>query len=113
MEPSIGRSVHYVAHGTPPRADGSQAFPSACRAATITEVGADGVVGLCVTNPTGLFFHPLIAGGCAYNEGGETPGSPDCPQPSTHGNPFRYCSCGWSEARPVGGTWHWPERVES
>jgi hypothetical protein len=75
---SIGRVVHYVSYGTP----GGE-FPSVCRAATVTEVDAEtpGVVGLCVMNPTGLFFHPLSDGGCAY------------------------------ALTPRGGTWHWPERT--
>jgi hypothetical protein len=30
---TVGRTVHYVSHGTPPRPDGSQAFAPACRAA--------------------------------------------------------------------------------
>lgn len=81
QKPSVGRVVHYVAHGTPIREDGTQAFPPACRAATITEVGALGLVGLCVQNPTGLFFHSLVAGGCGYN------------------------------SENAGGTWHWPERT--
>lgn len=70
--PSVGRVVHYVAYGTP-----KGEFPAGiCRAATITEVyfgpgtelpagvvvqlRGDGVclsVGLCVQNPTGLFFN--------------------------------------------------------
>jgi hypothetical protein len=24
-----------------------------------------------------------------------------CPNPETHGNPFRYCACGWSEPSPL------------
>jgi hypothetical protein len=88
QKPSVGRQVHYVPHGTPVREDGTQAYPSgACRTAVITEVpdnpapGAEGYAGLCVTNPTGLFFHPLSEGGVAYDE--------------AH----------------APGTWHWPERV--
>lgn len=89
MKASVGRIVHYVPWGSPVRPDGSQAFPSGqCRAATVTEVPEEGTaaynhecVGLCVTNPTGLFFHPLTNGGVPYSE----------------------------ECRP--GTWHWPERV--
>lgn len=54
--PSVGRAVHYVAYGTP----GGE-FPSGvCRAATVTEVDPDGAkddVGVCVMNPTGLFFN--------------------------------------------------------
>jgi hypothetical protein len=67
---SVGLSIHYVSHGTPVRADGSQAFPSVCRAGLITEVLEDRV-GLCVFNPTGIFFHPeSIGGGAAFDEGG-------------------------------------------
>lgn len=97
--PAVGRIVHYVSHGTPTRADGTQAFKSVCRAATITEVGAvsDGnlaqadiehwdeeyrhIVGLCVINPTGLFFHSIADGGSQYDPNG------------------------------AAGTWHWPERT--
>ncbi|HKO19807.1 MAG TPA: hypothetical protein VJU82_13060 [Acidobacteriaceae bacterium] len=35
---SVDRIVHYVSHGTPPRADGSEAYISECRAAIITAV---------------------------------------------------------------------------
>lgn len=76
--PTIGRFVHYVSRGS---LDGK--FPPTCRAATVTEVGEDGVVGLCVFNPGGIFFHQLSDGGCAYDDG---------PQ-------------------PAGGSWHWPERA--
>ncbi len=85
QQPSVGRIVHYVAHGSPIRPDGTQAYPSVCRAATITEVGpiSDGnlaqadiegwdeehrhVVGLCVINPTGLFFRSIADGGSQYD----------------------------------------------
>ncbi|MEU8555979.1 hypothetical protein AB0C80_18585 [Streptomyces anthocyanicus] len=92
--PSVGRIVHYVSHGTPPREDGSQAYPSVCRAAIITEVpkhleeepldgcpnGTQGqwLASLAVLNPTGSFFNE----GVSQDE-------------DTH----------------EGGTWHWPERV--
>jgi hypothetical protein len=77
--PTVGRIVHYVARGS---ADGR--FPKVCRAALVTEVAADeSTVGLCAINPTGLFFHPLSDGGCAYESDAEN-----------------------------GGTWHWPERAE-
>ncbi len=104
--PSVGRIVHYVSYGTP----GGE-YPKACRAAIVTEVGADSTVGLQVFNPTGIFMHSLADGGASYNAGGETPGSSDCPTKAAHGNPFRYCACGWAEATAGGGTWHWPERV--
>lgn len=91
QQPSVGRIAHYVSHGTPPRADGTQAYTSRCVAAIITDVGglpeieeqagreldSDApVAGLCVFNPAGLFFQHV-----AYDAGGGP------------------------------GTWHWPERV--
>lgn len=57
QQPSVGRVVHYVSRGS---ADG--AFPSVCRAAVVTEIepGLPGIdpdrVGLCVLNPSGMFF---------------------------------------------------------
>lgn len=94
QQPSVGRIVHYVSHGTPVRADGSQAFASQCRAAIITEVGDGNRVGLTAINPTGLFFHPLAAGGCDLDD-----------------RDNEIYTAG-TERRPYhGGTWHWPERV--
>jgi hypothetical protein len=57
-----------------------------CRAAIVTEVQADPhtSVGLCVLNPTGQFFNRAVP----YDETGGDPAS------------------------ALGGTWHWPERVE-
>lgn len=87
--PTVGRIVHYVSYGTPPRPDGAQTFPSTCRAAIVTEVndvptGPNGeyLVGLCVLNPTGMFFHSLADGGCEQYD-------------DEH----------------IGGSWHWPERT--
>ncbi len=69
MRQRIGDTVHYVSYGTP----GGE-FPSVCRAAKVTEIGEDHTYGLCVINPTGLFFHPLSSGGCAYDSAlGRTP----------------------------------------
>lgn len=117
--PSVGRIVHYVSYGTP----GGE-YTSQCRAAIITEVPladqartgelhaegealqARGTVGLAVLNPSGMFFNEAD-----YDDGAETPGAPACPNAAAHGNPFRYCACGWMEAAHKGGTWHWPERV--
>lgn len=60
--PFVGATVHYVARGS---ADG--VYPPICRAATITEVGQDGRVGLCAINPTGIFFRSLAEGGNDYS----------------------------------------------
>lgn len=95
QKPSVGRVVHYVAYGTP----GGEFPAGVCRAATITETygptssvegqtlhfderGVCTNVGLCVMNPTGLFFNR----GVPYDDGVMS---------GTH--------------KP--GTWHWPERV--
>lgn len=80
MKPSVGRIVHYVSYGTP----GGE-YHAECRAAVVTEVTGyfeqrGYVVGLCVMNPTGLFFNREME---------------------------------QSEEDHRGGTWHWPERVES
>jgi hypothetical protein len=114
QQPSIGRIVHYVSHGTPILSDGSQAFDSRCRTALVTEVDPENIthVGLCAINPTGFFFHSLADGGCYFDSAEETPGDPKCPIAVNHGNPFRYCQCGWIEGSYTGGTWHFPERVE-
>ena len=62
QKPSVGRIVHYQSYGTP----GGEYKPLP-RAAVITEVHSDTCVGLCILNPTGMFFtqsvnfsdHPL------------------------------------------------------
>jgi hypothetical protein len=56
LKPSVGRIVHYVAYGTP----GGEYKP-AHRAAIVTDVNSDGtVLGLCVLNPTGMFFNTTV-----------------------------------------------------
>ncbi len=81
QKPSIGRIVHYQAHGSP---DGTH--KSEPRPAIITRVGLEqdsetgagvNTVDLTVFNPTGLFFNV----NCKYSE------------------------------EPKGGTWRWPPRV--
>jgi hypothetical protein len=83
--PNVGASVHYVSRGS---LDGK--FPPTCRAATVTEVDPidPNRVGLCVINPSGLFFYPLADGGCVREQTGER---------TVEGKP----------APPTGGTWHW------
>lgn len=60
MKPSVARVVHYTSHGTPPQADGTQAYTSEPRAAIVTAVTSDTEVDLCVLNPTGLFFNQAV-----------------------------------------------------
>lgn len=82
MKPSVGRIVHYVSYGTP-RGE----YSSACRAAVITEFGGvsageDGEI-------VGLAV--LNPEGMFFNRDVVHAEHPDA---------------------HVGGTWHWPERVE-
>lgn len=58
--PSIGRVVHYVAYGSP-----NGEYAPEHRAAIITYVGRELDEGnfevcLCVLNPTGMFFSPIL-----------------------------------------------------
>lgn len=91
MKPTVGRIVHYVSYGTP-----AGEYKSECRAAVVTEVPEDvespQTLGLCVLNPTGMFFNrtvPYHEGDTGYDHAGiEVP-----------------------ERSYRGGSWHWPERV--
>lgn len=89
--PFITAPVHYVSHGTPPRPDGSQAYPSRCRAAIVTEVDGTDTVGLCVLNPGGVFFRQLSEGGAAADH--LPPADKIVPGERAEHHP---------------GTWHWP-----
>lgn len=60
MSPTIGRIVHYQAHGSP---DGTH--KPAPRAAIVTEVINDTCVSLCVLNPSGMFFNQS----CLFDDG--------------------------------------------
>lgn len=83
MQPTVGRIVHYVSHGSPILEDGTQKYKSVCRAAIVTGEPVPGfmdasITPLAVLNPEGMFFQ------ACYEDG------PD---------------------NPKGGTWHWPEKV--
>ncbi len=54
--PTIGRVVYYVAYGTP----GGEYKAGVERPAVITQVNADGTVGLFIMNPTGVFFNTSV-----------------------------------------------------
>jgi hypothetical protein len=63
--PSIGRVVHYHSYGTPK----GEYLPKPI-AAIITQVNDDGTVGLCIFNPTGLFFNTNVP----YDQSDTLPG---------------------------------------
>ncbi len=71
--PSIGAIVHYISYGTP----GGEYPQGIHRAAIITEIMSlpnvelSEVVGLCVLNPTGMFFNRSVP----YDETGQKPGT--------------------------------------
>jgi len=65
--PYVGKTIHYVAFGTP----GGEYTAGVHRAAVITQVDDDQWVSLCVLNPTGLFFNQR----CHYDRDGTVPGS--------------------------------------
>jgi hypothetical protein len=103
VRPTVGEMVHYVSYGTPPRADGSQTYSAACRAAVVTEVGQwvavetsvpdsfdrsegrpiqvverwwyDDAAALAVLNPTGVFFNGAAGVSCRYDEDGRDGGT--------------------------------------
>jgi hypothetical protein len=83
--PAIGEIVHYRSYGTPGGEYGAE-----CRAAIVTEHTGDPV---------------------DHHGGDGEHGDPHCPDRPYHGNPFRYCACGWTEPAYKGGTWHRPEQT--
>ena len=109
--PHVSGLVHYVSHGSPVRADGTQAYASVCRAAIVTEVtevevneqnpAGDGTyrqaVGLMVANPAGQFFNR----GVLYDPGTFT--GPE--REAAFGEPLPLVTC--DDLTFEGGTWHW------
>lgn len=85
--PTVGRIVHYAAYGTP----GGEFPAGVCRAAIVTEVSTESAdtegrfctLGLCVLNPSGIYFNRGVQQDRAAECDGSTP-----------------------------GTWHWPTRKE-
>lgn len=83
QKPSVGRIVHYMSHGS---ADG--VFESMCHAAIVTDVPADASdspVALAVFYTDGILFAQEVT----YDARGPVD----------------------EDGTPLGGTWHWPERV--
>ena len=103
-KPQVTDLVHYVSHGSPVRADGTQAYKSVCRAAIVTEVYPGQVTGdmpyaaLCVLNPTGQFFKEHVS----FHPG--TLASPE--RTASPGEPLPLITC--DDLTFEGGTWHWP-----
>jgi hypothetical protein len=78
----VNPSVGRIVHYVA-RGSADGVYPAVCRVAIVTEVDSEDEVGLCVFNPTGLHFRSIAEGVNPHDE--ET---------------------------KVGGTWHWPERVQ-
>lgn len=55
QDPTVGRIVHYV-----PRGYGGEVYAPLHRAAVITEINYRDSVGVCVLNPTGIFFDDAV-----------------------------------------------------
>lgn len=91
----LGRTVHYVAYGTP----GGE-FPCTCRAAMVIGLSAAHPfeIDLCVFNPTGLFFNR----GVRFHPGDPSEDGPGTPCASV-GNA--------GDRRYPGGSWHLPEET--
>ncbi len=105
QKPSVGRIVHYVSHGSPIREDGTQAFPSVCRAAVVAEVGA----WITVRTSDGRSYdrsegRPIRVAEQWYYDDAVTLTVLHPTGDSRH-------ACKHDETDHTGGTWHWPERV--
>lgn len=90
--PTVVDRVHYVSYGTP-----AGEYVSTCRAAIVTVVEHDSTsqgarrptVGLCVLNPTGMFFNAAVPYHAGVGHDDTDAAAADLSYP--------------------GGTWHWPE----
>jgi hypothetical protein len=78
--------VHYVSYGTP----GGE-YASECRAAVVTEVTPPGTLAVDLGDA-----RPTTVGLCVLNPTGQ----------------FFNRAVPYSADPRVGGTWHWPERVD-
>lgn len=129
--PLVGDWVHYVAHGTPIREDGTQAYPSACRAAMITEVGAwvadpGDPHDLCqffdravdhLESSLGL-SNDLVAELQSWTDQGQRirlekwlPDACHLDIRNPTGGFFKVCL--YDKERTAGGTWHWPDKCKA
>ncbi len=92
MQPSVGRIVHYVSYGTPGGEYGSE-----CRAAVVTAVGLTPDQMAASLQPTETGSYAQLLDLCVLNPEGM----------------FFNRNVPQNEPLKSGGTWHWPERVES
>jgi hypothetical protein len=96
-KPRVGDDVHYVSHGSPVLADGTQVHTSACRAAKVTKAWSADMVSLFVMNPTGTFHDSSVR----YDSG--TFAGPA--REALPGAPLPLITC--DDLTFEGGTWHW------
>lgn len=92
QKPSVGRIVHYTAFGTP----GGE-YPSACRAAIITDASPGLLQTVEDAGGHEVSSDDVVVGLCVLNPTGQF-FNPGVLQDEEHHR---------------GGTWHWPERVDS
>jgi hypothetical protein len=85
--PYVGLGVHYVSHGSPRRDDGTQEYPSVCRAATVTVLRDTGVSRWAGSEPQELDY-PTV-GLAVFSEGG-----------------LLFADAQQDEDGFAGGTWH-------
>lgn len=104
QKPSVGRIVHYVSMGSEPDEDGYQKYPSVCRAAIISEVGAWITVKEGPISPLSeVNGRPTRIVNQVYHDDA-------CLLHVTSGTGIHFNSCKYDSSH-TRGTWHWPKHV--